>query len=252
MALRDWPYLPLYVKDFVSDEKLVRCCASTIGVYIWLMCYMHKSDKYGVFAIRERDRVSDDILDDFARVFSSFSPFSQGTVQGAFQELIDENIVFIKRNWLCQKRMMKDGELSDTRSKSGKAGMHSRYKKEEENDDEFCYSKTANKTLTKYVNANANANANANEELNKKGVAKIEKIEFAEFVHMTNAEHDKLVVQFGTHGAQRCIEILDNYKGSSGKKYKSDYRAILSWVAGKYGEECRSKPQPAERRGNYV
>ena len=26
------------------------------------------------------------------------------------------------------------------------------------------------------------------------------------------------------------IEILDNYKGSTGKKYASDYRTILNWV----------------------
>jgi hypothetical protein len=26
------------------------------------------------------------------------------------------------------------------------------------------------------------------------------------------------------------IEVLDNYKGANGKKYKSDYRAILNWV----------------------
>ena len=26
------------------------------------------------------------------------------------------------------------------------------------------------------------------------------------------------------------IRVLDNYKGSSGKKYKSDYRAILTWT----------------------
>ena len=33
------------------------------------------------------------------------------------------------------------------------------------------------------------------------------------------------------------IEILDNYKGQNGKKYKSDYRAILNWVVKRYEEE---------------
>ena len=35
------------------------------------------------------------------------------------------------------------------------------------------------------------------------------------------------------------IQILDNYKGANGKKYKSDYRAILNWVVDKYNEESQ-------------
>lgn len=59
------------------------------------------------------------------------------------------------------------------------------------------------------------------------------KIHFAEFVSMTNAEYDKLVSTHGKEFTDQCITILDNYKGSNGKTYKSDYRAILSWVVDK-------------------
>lgn len=59
------------------------------------------------------------------------------------------------------------------------------------------------------------------------------KIHFAEFVSMTNAEYDKLVSTHGKGFADQCIKELDNYKGASGKKYQSDYRAILSWVVDK-------------------
>ena len=55
---------------------------------------------------------------------------------------------------------------------------------------------------------------------------------YAEFVKMTEKEHGKLVAQFGESGTRACIEKLDNAKGSKGYKYKSDYRAILSWVVG--------------------
>lgn len=34
----------------------------------------------------------------------------------------------------------------------------------------------------------------------------------------------------GPADTERLIEILDNYKGATGKTYKSDYRAILNWV----------------------
>ena len=45
------------------------------------------------------------------------------------------------------------------------------------------------------------------------------------------------VETFGKAGADRAIEILSNYKGSKGKSYKSDYRAILSWVIDRMKEK---------------
>ena len=56
------------------------------------------------------------------------------------------------------------------------------------------------------------------------------KVQFAEYVSMTNAEYEKLVSTYGEANTARMIEKLDNYKGATGKKYKSDYRAILNWV----------------------
>ena len=63
-----------------------------------------------------------------------------------------------------------------------------------------------------------------------------EVIKMAEFVSMTQDELDKLVDKYGKDFTDKCIEVLDNYKGSSGKKYKSDYRAILTWVVGTVNE----------------
>lgn len=75
---------------------------------------------------------------------------------------------------------------------------------------------------------------------NKKGQE--EKKHLAEFVSMTNAEYEKLVNTYGKKFADQCVFVLDNYKGSSGKKYKSDYRAILNWVI-KRVKEDGFKPQ---------
>lgn len=69
-----------------------------------------------------------------------------------------------------------------------------------------------------------------------------EKIHFADFVTMTNAEHEKLVSTYGTEFTDQCIKILDNYKGSKGKEYKSDYRAILSWVV----DEAKKRKQESK------
>lgn len=56
------------------------------------------------------------------------------------------------------------------------------------------------------------------------------KVKYAEFVNLYESEYEKLRKQHGEFYTKKIIEVLDNYKGSNGKKYKSDYRAILSWV----------------------
>ena len=71
-----------------------------------------------------------------------------------------------------------------------------------------------------------------------------EKIHFAEFVTMTNAEYEKLINTYGKNFVDQCIKALDNYKGSSGKKYRSDYRAILSWVVDKVKKDVPKETIP--------
>ena len=60
--------------------------------------------------------------------------------------------------------------------------------------------------------------------------AEPKKTKRAEFVSLTDEEYEKDMTA-------RMIEVLDNYKGQSGKTYKSDYRAILNWVVGRVKEE---------------
>jgi len=77
----------------------------------------------------------------------------------------------------------------------------------------------------------------------------IPKINFAEFVSLTQEEHNKLTETHGEDKVKRMIETLDNYKGASGKKYTSDYRAILNWVV-KRVEEDDSKLTLIKGGGN--
>ena len=73
----------------------------------------------------------------------------------------------------------------------------------------------------------------------KAKIKKKKKYKYAEFVSLTREEYAKLCEAHGEDGAKRMIEILDNYKGSSGKRYKDDYRAILNWVVDRYNEELK-------------
>lgn len=65
------------------------------------------------------------------------------------------------------------------------------------------------------------------------------KVAYGDFVHLTPAEYEKLVERFGEEAAKACIDKLDNAKGAKGYTYKSDYRAILNWVA---DEVKRTRP----------
>lgn len=82
-------------------------------------------------------------------------------------------------------------------------------------------------------------NKNVKNEKNEKKKDIQSKIQFDEFVKLTQSEYDKLVSSHGEEKTQRMIEILNNYKGSSGKKYKSDYLAILNWVVERVEEEFK-------------
>ena len=68
------------------------------------------------------------------------------------------------------------------------------------------------------------------EEESRKEKEKPVKMMVCDNVRLLQDEIDKLVEKFGQQFYERCLEKLDNYKGSKGKTYKSDYRAILLWV----------------------
>lgn len=120
-------------------------------------------------------------------------------------------------------------------------------------DDKQCDNQVSNKRQTndKQMTTTKEIKNIRNKELknNKKEINK-EKIHFAEFVYMTNAEYEKLISTYGKDFADQCITTLDNYKGSSGKKYKDDYRAILSWVVDRVKKQ---QPKPNVQSGwDYI
>ena len=88
------------------------------------------------------------------------------------------------------------------------------------------------------------------EKENKENNNNAEKIHFADFVTMTNVEYKKLVDTYSKNFADQCITVLDNYKGSSGKTYKSDYRAILTWVVDKVKNQQQQQAIFTNRANN--
>lgn len=100
MALRDQPYLPLYVLDFLVDEKLAYCSAESTGVYIRLMCILHKMPEYGVVTLKEREKKSDDTIRNFADQLSYLMPYTVEVIDRSLRELISEGVLTLDNDRL--------------------------------------------------------------------------------------------------------------------------------------------------------
>ncbi len=122
MSRRNQPYIPLYAQDFLTDEKLRECSAASVGVYIMLMCVMHKQEEYGTILLREKDLQSEDVILDFAKKLAKHLPFDVEVIEDALLELLDEEVIQRDGNLIFQKRMVRDAEVSEKRSAAGKKG----------------------------------------------------------------------------------------------------------------------------------
>lgn len=141
MALRNSPYLPLYVQDFMTDEKLVDCSASANGVYIRLMCILHKSEPYGKILLKQKYKQNESMCLNFASMLLRQMPYSMSEIHDGLEELLDNKIIEIEGDYLLQKRMVKDGELSEKRAVAGQKGGKKSLG--------FCSSKSQSKTQSK-------------------------------------------------------------------------------------------------------
>jgi uncharacterized phage protein (TIGR02220 family) len=159
MARKDKPYLSLYVQDFMSDEKLRECSAESVGVYIFVMCVLHKSDTYGSMKIKDKYFCLDfaytfayDFASPCASMLVRHLPFSEETIRNSLVELIKEGVLSIdtENNILYQKRMVNDGLLSKTRAEAGSKGGK--------------ISKRSSKDVSK-TKANTQANIQANTDI---------------------------------------------------------------------------------------
>jgi len=143
MALRNQPYLPLYVNDFLTDEKLAMCSAESTGVYIRLMCLLHKSETYGAILLKQIEKQNASTIENFACRFAKQMPFSEDVISRSLSELTAWGVLQIDGDTLFQKRMKKDGELSDKRAFAGSLG--GKCSKSQDGEPEFCLSKNASK-----------------------------------------------------------------------------------------------------------
>jgi hypothetical protein len=122
MALTNQPYIPLYVRDWLTSNKLKVCSSSSHGLLINLMCIMHKEDEYGTLLLKQNFKQGSDICLNFASYLARLLPFDRGEIYTSLQELLSENVVTIEGDKLICERMVNDANLSNIRAKSGSEG----------------------------------------------------------------------------------------------------------------------------------
>ncbi len=63
----------------------------------------------------------------------------------------------------------------------------------------------------------------------KNTIREEKKNRYEDYVLLSTEEHNSLIAKLGSRATQELIERLDEYVGSSGKRYKSHYKTILTW-----------------------
>ena len=203
------PAFLFYSNDFLSGTMLMT--DEETGQYIKLLCLQHQKGH-----LKEKDMLN--ICKSYNEEI--FSKFKKDKDENYYNERLEYEVN--KRKAYSESRR-NNRRKKETYEKDMKNICNS-YEEHMENEN---------------VNENINKN---NSKRGSKGKKEEEKIHFAEFVSMTNAEHEKLVSTYGKDFADQCILVLDNYKGSRGKTYKNDYRAILNWVVDKVKQSYKAKP----------
>ncbi|MEN8236113.1 MAG: hypothetical protein ABFQ95_00970 [Pseudomonadota bacterium] len=67
-------------------------------------------------------------------------------------------------------------------------------------------------------------------------------------VKMTEVEYNKLFTEWGKGNLEDLVEQLNDYIGSSGKRYKSHYHTLRQW----HRKRSQEKPDPRDRRTKNV
>lgn len=149
MPLNNQPYIPFFVKDWLTNSKLKMCSPAAHGLMINLMCIMHKEEDYGTILLRQKFRQTERPIDNFAAMLDRMLAFTSAEIIPALEELIEEGVVKIEGDCLVCKRMVKASELSNKRSSSGSKGAA-------KTNSKFAAAKTSSNSVSVYDNVNDN------------------------------------------------------------------------------------------------
>jgi hypothetical protein len=162
-----------------------------------------------------------------------------------FLELLSEDEMISFKTTPQKKTVIKILNYEKWQGFDGQDQPEKKTQKRQSNDSEQSQKRQSNDSEETQKNLN---NKNKEELKTKKNEKEDKKLKYADFVKLTKPEYEKLVSEHGESNTIEMIRVLDNYKGASGKKYASDYRAILNWVVDRVkGTTPKQKELPKQQ-----
>lgn len=218
---KDTP-MPFYTRDWLSCAEVKFLPPDLRGLWFDMICYMWESVERGVMVKPNHQPYTKD------EITAMIGKDCSGSY--CWLEILIENGVCAIRGdgAIYSRRMVKDEVIREKRKIAGKKGGDV----------------TKAKVFTKQDPSSGSSGDSITppppptpEQQAK--IDKAKKYKYADYVTLTRDEYVKLCVEYTEEAAKAMIDILNNYKGSKGKRYKSDYLTIRGWVKDRYYENLQ-------------
>lgn len=215
------PAFLFFPNDWLSSPDLNSCSLEAQGLWIKMLCYIYQSPKKGVLLLPSGKQIESKTL---AKLCGEEEQkisilLSELEATGTFSRLEDGTIY-------C-RRVKRESDLIEARREAGRlGGLKQKQSKDESKSEATLENENENDSIIQTTSNNINVTEV--DKLPEK--EKPTKEKFSEFVLLKQEEHEKLVERLGEEGTKKMIERLNNYIGSSGRRYKSHYHTILQWA----------------------
>jgi hypothetical protein len=231
MAKKKVKPMPFDTSDWLRCPELKVLSPDLKGLWMDLLCYMWESVERGVMV---KPNGSIYTQEEIVRMLGNDAEGSDTWLD----RLIIGGVCGVREDGaIYSRRMVKDAEISQKRREAGMKGGSTTKTKVFERKPPESPVKPPKEPPTLFPMEPEPQSPPPLTPEQKAKAEKAKKYKYADTVTLTRDEYARLCEKFGEDGAKRMIEILDNYKGSKGKKYASDYKAILNWVVERYNEE---------------
>ena len=229
MAKNKTQMMPFDTSDWLRCPELKVLPPDIRGLWMDMLCYMWESVERGVMVKPTGDiYTQDEIVRMLGKDASGSDTWLDRLIIGGVCGVRADGAIY-------SRRMVRSAEISQKRREAGiKGGSTTKSKVFTQKPPEP--KQTAPVQAELPLDVEVVTPPPLTQEQREKA-AKAKKYNYADCVTLTRDEYAKLCESFGEDPTKRMIEILDNYKGAKGKRYKSDYRAILTWVVDRYNEE---------------
>lgn len=255
MALTNQPYLPLYVMDWLTNNKLKMCSPQAHGIMINIMAIMHKEKTYGKLLLMQKFKQSKDFalakseflpqqnseqILNFAKQLAKLTSFDSDEINAPLVELIEEGVLILENDFLVCPRMVKDANLSEIRASAGKKGADKNFatakaKNLPQQNDDFAITNQLTNTQANTENESESESESENENKtylkNKKSEKKVFKIPTVEEIDEYKNEINGLVTG---------SEFFNHYESQGWKVGKNN---MVDWKACYRGWKREPKAQ---------